>query len=276
MPINSNRSPSFLGFFLSIAFCLLFLVACGPKTPPRTALPEGQAADVLREVRAFLQSWEAVGSARGYARVQLHARRKTLRTDEALFIHLPDAFRFESLDDFGRTRFLLLSDGQNLQWRDFDRGESEIRERNEEELKRFLPMASSIEETLGLFLGKLPPPDLAGAQVFKEGDSSRFRVVFPSGEFLWDEGEGAIVSFALKGERGRVVFQYEGGEFKELNLPSLGKTLSRIKVPSRVKMKDFKTKNRVEIHYLSLEINPKLAPSLFEMNSNRETRRLDD
>jgi hypothetical protein len=130
-------------------------------------------------------------------------------------------------------------------------------------------MASSVEETLGLFLGKVPPPDLVGARVFREGDSPRFWVVFSGGELLWDDEEGAIVSFASKGERDRVTFQYEGGEFQQ-------NTLYKVKIPFRVKMKDFKTKNRVEIHYLSLEINPKLSPTLFELDSNRETRRLDD
>jgi outer membrane lipoprotein-sorting protein len=248
-------------------FLLFLLPSCAPKMPPRVSVPESEQVQVLKEVKAYLNSLQSIRSAKGFAKVRLKASKGRGNFDEAVIIRLPASFRFETLDDFGKTRFLVTSDGSSLDWQDLSRKEYSTGEMTDERVRRLIPLAHSLEETLGLFIGKIKPPDLTQAVVTRQKSLTEYRIEFLGGELIWDRENHAIVSFASKGEDGKVAFQYRGSEFKEK--PS-------IKIPSRVWLKDFKTKKEIEIHYQDLELNPVISESLFKLYPQPDARRLDE
>gem|GEM_PF-2202515 len=264
---------------LSLFFALPFvLAACVTRMPPRVALPEAESSRVLDNLRLHLKNQELLQGARGYARVKLKLGGKGAGAEEAVFIALPDRFRFETLDDLGNRRFVLFGGEGRFFARDEGKPSERLRELEEKDLKRFLPLKSDVEETLGLFLGKIPPLNLEGARVYPELKDSTFRIVLPEAEVFWDDAQGLILSLDWKEERGKLAYRYEGGEFARASFrrPSPSSSKDPLLAPMRVRLTDLKTKNWVEIRYLSLEWNPDLSPSLFRVNPLEDGAGSDD
>ena len=243
--------------FRSLSFLLvvLFLSSCAPKAPPRISAPEEQSKKVLEDFALALKSLQKIQSARGYAKLKLKVKGRSANVDEAVLIQLPRSFRFETVDDFGGPRFLLLSDGESLFWRDFSRKEEGREDLSEAALKKYLPMAADLSETLGLFMGRIPRDDVATAKVSQEEGSGLYWILTPRSESLWDHEARTILSFASKGEDGKVAYQYKAGEFQGL-------------IPRRIFLKDLKTNNEVTIHYLDFQLNPAIPRERFEVESS--------
>lgn len=260
----------------SLTLLFLFLNACAPKQPPRVALPESERAQVLHRVEHALRSLQAIGSAKGYAKVHLKVRGAKAGFDEVIKIRFPSAFYFETLDDLANTRYVMVSDGARLFWQDYGRKEYWEGDLEEKVFRKFLPLASNLEETLGLFIGKLPPLDLSEAQVFPAEQASRYRVKIPRGEIVWDASQDAIVRLALKAEGARLGFDYEGAGFRRQTLfPTKEADVS---APSRVKLKDQKTKNEIEILYQDLElgIGHSSLPQAFPFVPLPDAKKIDE
>lgn len=270
--VGAVRKPPL--WFLA-AFSAFLFAACGPKAPPRVAVPDSERSGVLREIQTYLQGLESLQSLRGFARVRLKVKGGSQNFDEAVIIRFPESFRFETLDDLGNTRLLLSSDGRTLFWQDFSRREYFEGALHEVKLGRLLPMASTLSETLALFIGKPTLEKRLIGPVEREGEGPRYRVILPLGELVWDSGEKAILSFASKKENGKVAYRYEGESF--LERPLAGDPQKRtIKIPSRVRLKDFKSKNEIRIRYQQLELNPKIQEGVFVIQPSLDAKRLDE
>ncbi len=230
--------------FLLLLF--LFPLACAPKAPPRVALPEKQAGSLLQEIKKYFEKSGHLQSAKGFAKLRLKLKGTTRRFEEVVVIQLPASFRFETVDDFGNTRFLIVSKGDHFFWRDFSNKESHLEELTEKKLRQFIPFASDLSETLGFFMGKIPAPDFSVLSVFQEKEAFLYSLVTPQKEWVWNAQLRQIVRFVSKDERGHLLFRYETDS------------------PSHFWFKDFKTKNEIDIHYLDFEPNSVIAPSLFE------------
>ncbi len=265
-----SRKANFFPFLL---LCLFF--ACTAKTPPRIALPENEQQNLLKTVERYIQSLQKIKGVKAYAKVRLKVRGQKINFDEVIKIQFPFSFYFETLDDLANTSFQLMSDGSSLFWQDFIRKEYWEGELNEKSIRKFIPLASDLEETLGLFVGKIPPLDLKEAKVFKNSDSSQYIIRIPRGEIIWDLSQNAIVHLALKGEGASLAFEYEGGRFHPQTLNPTKET--DVNVPSHVKLKDLKTKNEIEINYkdLTLGIGPMLVPLTIQFNPLPDAKRLN-
>lgn len=256
---------------------LLFFFACGPKVPPRVALPEADSQRVLEEADSYIRGVQMIHTGRGYAKVGLKVKGHRRSFDEAVVVGWPDSFRFETLDDLGNTQFLIVSDGETLAWQDFIKKESSEHQITEERLRRFLPVVESVRDTLGLLIGRLPLQDLSGAAVSREANSGLNRIVTLKGEMVWDPEGRYIVSLALKGEDGKFRYQYEGWDF--VDRPIRGSKGTQVRAPSRIHLKDLKTGNEIDLFYRDLSvdtISSGISPSLFRLNAESGMKRLDD
>lgn len=238
---------------ISLLFLTCLLQACAGARPlPRSALDENQQKVILDKVEAYNQSLQKVGSAKAFAKVKLKVRGYKSNFDEVIKIAFPFNFYFETLDDLANTRFVLSSDGSTLFWQDYGRKEYYEGEFQAEKLRKFLPLAASLEETLGYFIGKIPALDFHQAQVSKIAEGPQYAIPIPGGEIIWDDSQNAIVSLAFGKEGARVGFAYEGANFRRQKL-SPGKDLE-VLLPARVKLRDKKTKNEIEILYQDSEL----------------------
>ncbi|MBL7685096.1 MAG: hypothetical protein JNK65_03555 [Deltaproteobacteria bacterium] len=245
-------------FFL---FILLFMFACATQTPPRiSSLPDSQKTKILNSVKKKLEMFQKIESAKGFAQVKLKLRNKKQSLDEVVFLKFPKHFRFETLDDFGNLQFFILSDGENLRWEDRLKGQSSEIDLSEKNLRRFLPSTGSIDQTLALFIGKIPLLDLEEAKVFPKNET--YEVEFQGAVLVWNPIQEQILSLVFKNNRGKTFFRFEGSDFKNYPLNTSSKDF--VSLPSRVLLQDFKTKNELEIRYQSLELNSSLNESMFE------------
>lgn len=235
--------------FLALPF---FLFACVSKVPPRIALPENDQSKILAQTNRYLQSLQKIGSVKAYAKVRLKVRGVKANFDEVIKIQFPFSFYFETLDDLANSRYQMVSDGALLFWQDELRKEYWEGELSEKTIRKFLPLASNLEETLGLFIGKIPLLDLKSAQVFKGDLLSQYVIRSPRGEIVWDSSQNVIVRLALKAEDAKFAFEYEGGNFHSRTLYPTKET--DVNVPSRVKVKDKKSKNEIEIIYQDMDL----------------------
>ncbi|MFO1518228.1 MAG: hypothetical protein U1F57_00965 [bacterium] len=307
--LTTCRWYSFLLTLLGVVF---LLASCGPKIPPKVALPVSpeESRRVLKNVIDYVHSTETLVSARGYAKVRLKAGRLKGRFDEAIVVDWgndysrPGRFRFEALDDFGNTRYLLLSDGVDFSWEDRVRREYASQPFQVGNLKKFMPLPPPegelsredawVKETLRFLTGvprlfRYLEATLPGQerQIEKIGEG-RYRIGGAKGgnqgdskvpEIIWDEGEHAIVSLALKDEGGKLSFRYEAEGFsapkKSLGGMSGEKSLL---IPSRVYLKDYKTQNEIEIHYRDLEVANQsvTSPELFYLSPLSNEKKLDE
>lgn len=262
-------------------FILFFLLgflffACTSKAPPRVAIPDENQKTILQNASLYMHSLHRIGTVKAYAKVRLKVRGYEGRFEEVLKIQFPSSFYFETLDDFANTRFQLLSDGALLYWQNFDKKEYWEGELNEKTIRRFLPLASNLEETLGLFIGKLPELDLKEAQVFQGKFPQLFVIKIPRGELVWDNEIHAIVSLVLKAESANLAFEYEGKNFHSRTLFPTKET--DVYLPSRVRLKDLKTKNEIEINYQNFElgIGSLMMPSPIKFNPLPDAKKLHD
>lgn len=233
-------------------FISIFLFSCVPRKAPRVALPQNEQAIILQKVARYSESLQKIGSAKSYAKVRLRVRGYKTSFDEVIKIRFPFSFYFETLDDLANKRFVMASNGSTLFWQDYDRKEYYEGELDENSLRKFLPLAANLEETLGFFIGKLPVFDLQTAQIFKIDQGPQYSIKISRGEIIWDESQNAIVSLAFGKEGARVGFEYEGANFRRQTLHSTKE--SDVYIPSRVKLRDKKTKNEIEILYQDSEL----------------------
>lgn len=231
---------------------LIYLSACAPTKAPRVALPPNEQSNILKKVSLYSESLQKIGSVKSYAKVRLRVRSYKTSFDEVIKILFPFSFYFETLDDLANKRFVMASDGATLFWQDYDRKEYYEGKLEEKSLRKFLPLASNIEETLGYFVGKLPLFDLQMAQVFKVDQGPQYSIRIPRGEIIWDDSQNAIVSLAFGKEGARVAFEYEAGNFRRQTLQASKET--DVYLPSRVKLRDKQTKNEIEIIYQDSEL----------------------
>ncbi len=260
---------------VSPLFLVFLLFACVSKTPPRVALSENDQQKILEPVKRYIQSLQSIKSVKAYAKVRLKIRGQKLNFDEMIKIQFPFPFYFETLDDLANTRFQLVSNGSSLFWQDFNRKEYWEGELNEKNIRKFLPLASNLEETLGLFVGKIPLLNLQEAKVFEGNQASQYVIRIPRGEIVWDSSQNVIVRLALKPEGANLAFEYEGGHFHSQTLYPTKET--DVYVPSHVKLKDLKTKNEIEINYQdsTLGIGAVLVPMTIRFNPLPDAKRLN-
>ena len=254
---------------------LLFFVACAPKTAIRIAVPDTEQSKILEDINSYQKSLQGIGAAKAYAKVRVKIRGHQARIEEAVKIRFPFSFYFETLDDLGNTQFKMTSDGSGLLWEDYSQREYWLGELNEKNLRKFLPLAANLEETLGLFVGKMPLLDLKEAKVFGTEKSNIYLVKIPRGQIFWDKSQNVIVSLAFKSEAANLGFVYEGDHFHPLTLYPTKET--DLRVPSLVKLKDVKTKNEIEINCQDLELSlgTLLVPQAFSLDPLPGAKRLD-
>lgn len=273
-----------LYFSLFTIFFLPFLAACGSKISPKSSLSKEVQSQIIQKTENYLKTNQKyLQAAKGYAKVKLKIKSKKENFDAVVIVDLnpssdPDnqskilRFRFEILDDLGNSRTLILSDGKNLSWKDFSKEEIHLAELSEKNLRKFLPLANSIEETLGLLIGKIPKLEIHTSSVIQSPcnspqpcASSLYRLTFPQGEMLWNDEKQVIEFLALKSKNGKLAFQFEG---KNFIYPIVSPTKEMtIAIPSQIKLVDLKTKNEIEINYKVIDIGMRLSfsPSLFEL-----------
>ncbi len=263
-------------------FLVVSLATCGSKAPPRTALSEEAESKIIQKTGNYLQKNRSyLHSAKGYAKVKLRIKSKKENFDAVVIVDLnttpdndstPLRFRFEILDDLGNSRSLMVSDGKTLFWKDFSKEEIRSDELSEKNLRKFLPLANSIEETLGLLVGRIPLLDLNQSTVrpsprpSPQGEGEKnYQINFSQGEILWNDQKQVIEFLALKSKSGKLAFQYEGKNFIHPTVsPTKETTLT---IPSQIRLTDLKTKNEIEINYKVIDIGMRLpfSPALFEL-----------
>lgn len=238
-----RRYPIFIVF-------LFFFTACTVKSPPRVSIPTNEEQKILGQVQQYLHSLQGIQSVKAYAKVKLKIKGKKLNFDEVIKIQFPLSFQFESLDDFANIRFVLRSEGEQLFWQDFQNQQSGDLDLTEKNIRKFIPMATSLTETLGFFIGKIPLLDLKNARVYPGPLAEEFVIETPQGELVWSSSQKVIVRLAWKKEGARLAFEYEGGNFilRKIN-PTKE---AEVRLPSHIKLKDYKNKSEIEISYQDL------------------------
>jgi len=248
---------------LFIFFLSLFLFACGVKTPPKTAVPESHRAQILQSIQKNLQQFQDLRSVKGYAKVRLKTRKGSAQVEEVVWVRFPQSFYFETVDDFGNARYVLISDGENLSWQDYSKKEYGEQALSSISLEKILPLHSTLAESLGLLVGKF---------VFSLKDGDLFKVSdhqyeFKSSDFrlVWDSLAQKIVSVDFQDESGKVTYRYEGSDFFS----------QAPRFPSKVRLRDYKHKTEMEIRYQFLEENPAVDESLFNLKVLPDAKKVD-
>ncbi len=268
---------TFISFFLVVS-----LAACGSKTPPRSSLSEEVESKIIQRTENYLQkNHNYLHSAKGYAKVKLKIKSKKENFDAVILVDfniIPDhefvplRFRFEVLDDLGNSRSLVVSDGKTLSWKDFSKEEIHSTDLSEKNLRNFLPLANSLEETLGLLIGRIPKLEIHSASVVESPcrdprlcTSTSYRLTFPQGEILWNDQKQTIEFLALKSKSGKLTFQYEGKNFIHPTVSPTKET--SLTIPSQIRLTDLKSKNEIEINYKVIDIGIRLpfSQTLFEL-----------
>ncbi len=239
-------------FYFLLFLGLGFVFACTAKRPPRIALPPADQQKIIKQVAHTIHSLQGMRGARGFAKVSLRIKGHQARFDAVVKIEFPLSFYFETLDDFANTRYQLISDGAQLFWQDFSKKEYWEGALHEKMMQKFLPLASHLEETLGLWIGKIPPLKLQEAEVWEGPLPFQYLIVIPQGKIIWEDSSKTIVYLALKTEGAKFGYEYEGSDFHPITFIPTKET--DVKVPFRIRLKDAKTKNEIEIHYQSLEV----------------------
>ncbi len=241
----------------------VFLSACGVKTPPKIAVPESNQVQILQAIQKNLQHFQDLQGAKGYAKVRLKTRKGSAQVEEVVLIRFPQSFYFETVDDFGNARYVLISDGENLSWQDYSKKEYGEQPISSISLEKILPLHSSLSESLALLIGKFNF-SLNDGEVFKISDhqyeckSSAFRLV-------WDSLLQKIVSVDFQDENGKVTYRYEGSDFFS----------QEPRFPSKVRLRDYKHKTEMEIRYQFLEENPAVDESLFNLKVLPDAKKVD-
>jgi len=251
MKLKNNRA----GFKkVLIFFVVIFLSACGSsKTPPKVAVPESEKTKILQSIQQSLEISQALKNVKGYAQVHLKTRKGSTHFDEVVFIRFPDSFYFETVDDFGNARYVLISNGENLSWQDYSKKEYGEEALSSIKLEKILPLRSTLAESLGFLVGKLGVVLKAGD--FFQSSDHRYELKTPEYSLIWDTQLQKIVSVDFRDENGKVTYRYEGLNFFS-QAPGF---------PSKIHLRDYKHKTEMEIRYQFLEENPTVDESLFNL-----------
>ena len=228
---------------------VLLATACAtvPSPPPRLPIPPASVAPLLERVRV---EGEQRTSIRGLARVKVDSPEGSGRLREVIVLERPASVRLETLNLFGQTQALLITNGSHYVARD------------RSGLERGLVYDTLLGERLGLdFTVEEAVEALLAAPAIGPGEVQR---AFAVGDQFWVETstrririgpEGELLGLdALEGP-GRVRWAADYGRWREVEGG---------RYPFHVRLV-FATGVEAEVSIREVELNPVLDPGLFEL-----------
>ncbi len=249
-PAGCSRRPNhWLGaFFLALSLGCARRIDFGPKGEVRSAEELLQLID-----RAERQATSVKGEAR--LRVASPSRNGTLNIFAA--VEEPDKLHLEALSFFGKPQSILVCSGRRFALLDSEAGKYFRGPASQENLSRFMPVAVPVPELISMLLGRAPRISASPASLTLDA-SSRSYIVRLSGngveQTLWvDPASHRVIRSEV---RGRGAYELSFDDFEDAASTRYPRK-STLVVPS--------ADTRLELKYRDLEVNARLAPSLFEL-----------
>ena len=240
----------------------LALSSCAPKqSKPSVARPIVLTETIQKALNSLTQPPIPLDSLSGFAEVEVEVRGRKQFMQMALLAQEPNRLRISLLDDLGQEQGRLVADGHRVLWINHREGIWEHLPQGDHSLKRVLKLPLTVEEFIQRILVKVPPGQPQEAKTLTQNSAElsrnldRYEIqMSPPRLKNWENFSHS----RQKKRRFKVSYEdYQNQSEREF--------------PQTFRWDFRKPKARVLLEFLSLSLNPSLAPEKFDTSPPGET-----